>query len=252
MFFANTAARGTRSHPDYSECFENDSTAPPPAAFRGSLHTSSRDAPPPAAACHDGRMHPALALAVLPLVSAPPWGWPVDPPHVIVRPYIAPPSPYGSGHRGIDIAAPSLDVRAPADGVVHFAGSVVDRPLLSVEHPGGVLSSYEPVVTTLEAGDSVARGEIIGTVVPGHCALPCLHFGVRVDGRYESPLAWLGGIDRAVLLPTRAENARAPAHGRESRIRSTLFAVGERSPLCMQRRCGAPRSFGSGNQPYPG
>lgn len=145
-----------------------------------------------------------VALATPPSAKdAEDWDWPVEPPHTIVRPWIAPPTPYSSGHRGIDIAAPEGDVRAPIDGVVHFSGVVVDRPVLSVRHEGGIITSYEPVETELVAGDVVERGDVIGSVAPGHCSSPCLHFGVRIGGEYASPLLWLGGIPRAVLLPTR-------------------------------------------------
>ena len=176
----------------------------------------------------------ALALAVLPLLLlTPPWQWPVDAPHTIVRQFIAPESPYASGHRGIDIDAPGGTVYAPTDGVVHFAGTVVDRPVLSLEHPGGVITSYEPVVTSLAAGDHVERGDPIGTVIAGHCAAPCLHFGVRVRGEYISPLVWLGGIERAVLLPTRF----VPAHLLTQRRR-----VRERSPTVEGH--GSGQTFG--------
>ncbi len=131
------------------------------------------------------------------------WRWPVDPPRSIARPFIPPPTPYAAGHRGIDIRAPAGTLYAPASGVVHFAGVVVDRPVLSIDHGGGVLSSYEPVETSLVEGDSVTRGDVIGTVLPGHCASTCVHLGVRVDGQYVSPLRFLGGIPRAILLPTR-------------------------------------------------
>ena len=160
-------------------------------------------------------MRALLVLAtVASLALAPPWAWPVDPPHTVVRPYIAPESAYSAGHRGVDLAAPGATVYAPADGVVHFAGTVVDRPVLSIEHAGGVLTSYEPVVTELVKGQPVARGQPIGWVRPGHCAEACLHFGVRVDGEYASPLAWLGGIEPAVLLPTRREHASARPRSR--------------------------------------
>ena len=158
------------------------------------------------------RSHPALPtlLAVLlALVPAPAaadegtWRWPVDPPRSIARPFIPPPTPYAAGHRGIDIRAPAGVLYAPAAGVVHFAGVVVDRPVLSIDHGGGVISSYEPVQTTLVEGDVVAAGDVIGTVLPGHCATVCVHMGVRVDGQYVSPLRFLGGIPRAILLPTR-------------------------------------------------
>lgn len=139
----------------------------------------------------------AAAAAVLAL-----WAWPVAAPHPIARAYLAPATPYAAGHRGVDIRSPASVVRAPADGVVHFAGVVVDRPVLSIDHGGGVLSSYEPVETTLRRGDVVRRGEVIGTLLPGHCSGgPCLHFGVRIDGEYVSPLLFLGGQPRAVLLP---------------------------------------------------
>lgn len=152
-------------------------------------------------------MRRALALVTLlsvPLaVPAPSWAWPVAAPHAIVRPYLAPATPYAPGHRGIDVRAPDGIVTAPAAGVVHFVGVVVDRPVLSIRHPDGLVSSYEPVESTLAAGDSVRRGEVIGTVGPGHCASPCLHFGVRLNGAYVNPLRYLGGLPYSVLLPTR-------------------------------------------------
>jgi murein DD-endopeptidase MepM/ murein hydrolase activator NlpD len=75
--------------------------------------------------------------------------------------------------------------------------------VLAIRHPGGLVSSYEPVESTLKAGDAVSRGQPIGTLLPGHCASLCLHFGVRLDGEYVSPLNYLGEIPRSILLPTR-------------------------------------------------
>src|SRR5690554_6488931 len=123
---------------------------------------------------------------------------------MIVRPYLAPPTPYAAGHRGIDVGAgDDLQVFSPDDGVVHFAGVVVDRPVLSIRHSGGLISSYEPVTTELVAADAVRRGEVVGVLQAGHCSRPCLHFGVRRHGEYLSPLNFLGGIPHSVLLPTR-------------------------------------------------
>jgi murein DD-endopeptidase MepM/ murein hydrolase activator NlpD len=143
--------------------------------------------------------------AVRALPSAARWTWPVAAPHPVVRGYLAPPTPYGAGHRGIDIRAPDgAPLLAPDDGIVHFAGFVVDRPVLSIQHGGGVLSSFEPVSTTLHAGDVVHRGQVIGTVLAGHCTSgTCLHLGARVDGQYVNPLLFLGGVPPAVLYPTR-------------------------------------------------
>src|SRR5690606_40582057 len=65
------------------------------------------------------------------------WAWPLAAPHPVVRAYLAPPAPYAAGHRGIDIrSSPAAEVRAPADGVVHFAGVVVDRAVLSIDQIG--------------------------------------------------------------------------------------------------------------------
>jgi murein DD-endopeptidase MepM/ murein hydrolase activator NlpD len=142
------------------------------------------------------------AAAEHPVAELGAWSWPVSGAHALARPYIAPAGPYAAGHRGIDIRAPEgAPVLAPADGVVHFAGFVVDRPVLSIQHAGGALSSYEPVQTTLVAGDRVSRGQVIGTLLPGHCAAACLHLGVRVDGEYVNPLLFLGGVGWSVLYP---------------------------------------------------
>lgn len=92
---------------------------------------------------------------------------------------------------------------APTDGVVRFAGWVVDRGVLSITHAGGVISSYEPVEALVAEGDMVIRGQPIASIRPGHCATSCVHVGVRLDGSYLNPLAWLGGADWPVLLPTR-------------------------------------------------
>lgn len=132
------------------------------------------------------------------------WAWPVDSPHPVVRPFIAPKTTYSAGHRGIDIAAyVGAILRSPADGVIHFSGFVVDRSLVSIDHGGGLISTFEPVFPALAEGTVVHRGEQIGALQSGHCGAPCLHFGVRLNGQYVSPLNYLGGIPHSVLLPTR-------------------------------------------------
>ncbi len=159
----------------------------------------------------------AAILSLAPVVTLPhtersgEWLWPVDTPHSIVRGFVAPSTPYAAGHRGIDIRAPSGVVYAPAAGIVHFVGFVVDRPVLSIRHVDGVISSYEPVVANIAVGDVVTAGQVVGTVTPGHCAQLCVHMGVRVHGQYVSPLNWLGDIPPSVLLPTRGSAASASA-----------------------------------------
>lgn len=152
-------------------------------------------------------LHPAPAAASTDSPagsSAPVWDWPVDSPHIVVRNYRAPATRYAAGHRGVDLGlAAGTPIRAPDDGVVHFAGFVGDRPVLSIRHEGGLLSSFEPVEATVPQGDAVRRGEVVGTLAPSaaHCPGDCLHLGARLDGEYLSPLVLLGGVPRAVLKP---------------------------------------------------
>jgi len=149
---------------------------------------------------------PARAAATS-AASAPavPWSWPVAPPHPVVEAFTAPEHPWSPGHRGIDVGTPvGSAVTAPDDGVVHFSGVVVDRPVLSLRHADGVLSSLEPVVSELAAGDPVVRGQVVGAAQAGHCPdVECVHLGARIDGEYVSPLLMLGLGRPSVLLPTR-------------------------------------------------
>lgn len=160
----------------------------------------------------------ALAFALMPgstptaVASAPPaapdsgaaaWMWPVNGARMVLEPYRAPAHAYGAGHRGIDVAAPvGTPVRAPASGVVAFRGSVVDRPLVTLAHDGGLVTTFEPVDSELMPGDIVAAGDVIGEVaVGGHTSPGALHIGVRVDGAYINPMMLFGEAVRAVLLP---------------------------------------------------
>lgn len=129
------------------------------------------------------------------------WRWPLPRPH-IVRRFEAPPTPYSPGHRGLDLASsPGLEVIAPATGVVTFAGTVVDRPVVTLA-VGEVLVSMEPVAASVVAGDRVSEGQPVGRIASGgHCGSLCLHVGVRRDGDYVSPLLYFATVERAVLLP---------------------------------------------------
>jgi murein DD-endopeptidase MepM/ murein hydrolase activator NlpD len=123
------------------------------------------------------------------------------------RPFDAPAEPWSPGHRGVDLAAGAgAQVLAPADGIVTFAGTVVDRGVVTVQHPGGLRSSLEPVTWSVAAGARVSRGQPVGTVqaASGHCAPAwCLHWGVRRGERYLDPLVLLAPNGTVVLLPDR-------------------------------------------------
>ena len=134
-----------------------------------------------------------------------PWAWPLAGRRVIARPFLAPPHAYGPGHRGIDLRVDegeSVSVFAPADGVVAFVGVIADRPLLTIDHGNGLVSTLEPVEGTLEQGQHVRRGDIVGQLATGgHTRAGTVHLGARLDGNYVNPLRFLGGIPRARLLP---------------------------------------------------
>ena len=149
---------------------------------------------------------PAVAIRSTPPPTAPPamatgeWVWPA--PGMVSRAYQQPAHAYASGHRGLDILVDTNSIRSPDAGTVIFAGTVVDRPLLTIDHGGGLVSTIEPVTTSLTPGAAVRQGEPIGELAAGGHARPGeLHLGARQDGQYVNPLLLLGDIPRAVLLP---------------------------------------------------
>jgi murein DD-endopeptidase MepM/ murein hydrolase activator NlpD len=50
---------------------------------------------------------------------------------------------------------------------------------VSVAHPGGLRTSYEPVRPAVRAGQLVQAGSQLGVLLAGHpgCATACLHWG---------------------------------------------------------------------------
>src|SRR5689334_2870827 len=67
------------------------------------------------------------------------FSWPLAPPHPVLRAFDPPPAPWASGHRGVDLGgSPGDPVLAAGAGVVVFAGQLADRPVVSVDHPGGL------------------------------------------------------------------------------------------------------------------
>lgn len=140
---------------------------------------------------------PALETAPAPLLTPP--VSPVD----LVRGVDLPEHPWLSGHRGADLAvATGALVRSPADGVVSYAGTIAGRGIVSVLVEGtGLRTTLEPVDATVDVGDPVRQGDLVGRVqsvatVPGigHCApSACLHWGLLEGDDYRDPFDWTTG-----------------------------------------------------------
>ncbi|MCR3748323.1 M23 family metallopeptidase [Lentzea californiensis] len=146
----------------------------------------------------------ALLLTTLLSPPADRFSWPLPPPHPVVRAFEAPVSPFGPGHRGVDLSSPAgTAVLAAGDATVVFAGAVAARTLVSLQHRNGLRTTYEPIAPAVTAGRPIRRGEVIGHLQAGHCPTPCLHWGARRGHAYLDPLR-LVSSGRVRLLPLTA------------------------------------------------
>ncbi|WP_235928363.1 murein hydrolase activator EnvC family protein [Goekera deserti] len=154
---------------------------------------------------------PAAVAAPAPEASAaaapaptPGWAWPLPGPAAVSRPFGLPDGPYAAGHRGVDLVGePGTVVTAAGAGVVVFAGTIAGRPLLSIDHPGGLRTTYEPVQPSVGAGTAVDAGTPVGVLLAGHAGCPaaaCLHWGLRRGETYLDPLTLLAPT-QVRLLP---------------------------------------------------
>jgi murein DD-endopeptidase MepM/ murein hydrolase activator NlpD len=159
-------------------------------------------------------MHYLLATLLIPIsiVSSGCFGFGVPDGAQVVRSF----APIGrwAGHWGVDIASPSGSaVPAIGAGVVRFAGVVVRNTSVSIDHGGGLVTSYSYLaVTTVEKGDRVARGTAVG-VSGVHDGVEAFHLSLRVDGRYLDPMA---------LRRCRS----APFRGLYLAVRPATYAIG--------------------------
>ena len=107
--------------------------------------------------------------------------WPLEPRPAVLRTFDPPAVKWNRGHRGVDLAGTAgQTVHSAAAGTVVFAGELAGRPVVSIDHPGGLRTSYEPVRAAVRPGQLVADGAAIGVLVTGHAgcgATACLHWG---------------------------------------------------------------------------
>ena len=127
----------------------------------------------------------AFLLALVAAPSGWSWSWPLS--GEVIRPYSLGSDPYAAGqHRGVDVAGGAGEaVRAPAAGVVSFAGVVPGSGrTVTIQVDGYTVSVTHLAEITTSKGATVAEGEAIG--VAGQTGesewpRPYVHLGIRVS-----------------------------------------------------------------------
>jgi len=165
----------------------------------------------------DGFLHHLVALLFTgmavavggssPAATAPRHGhvWPLTPRPAVVRRFEAPPEPWATGHRGVDLLGhEGQTVRSSGAGRVTFSGVIAGVGVVTVTESNGWRTTYQPVTHRAHRGEVVAPGDRIGTLTAAgsHCApRSCLHWGWLVAPEtYRDPLDLLVRR-RPVLLP---------------------------------------------------
>ena len=141
------------------------------------------------------------------------YDWPLTPRPAVARRFDPPAQRWLPGHRGVDLTAVpgaavlGAAVLAAGAGTVRFSGQVAGRSVVSIHHPDGITTTYEPVHPTVRSGQGVSRGQVLGYLNPGHpgcTAAACLHWGARrgsgTAAIYLNPLALVGAL-RVRLKP---------------------------------------------------
>ena len=148
-----------------------------------------------------------LALALCGEAAA--WSWPAD--GAVVRPFALGADAYAGGqHRGIDVAGPDgSSVRAPASGVVTFAGSLptYGRGVTILTSDGYAVTLVHLGEIGVAKGDTVGEGASVGTMGTSGTpeqSVPSVHLGIRRAADEE------GYVDPLGLLPPRGEPAPVP------------------------------------------
>lgn len=112
----------------------------------------------------------------------------------IMRRASLPQNPWEKGHRGVDLYAEKGDyILSPMDAVISFVGQVAHKRVVSIQS-GNTIVAFEPAVTHLKVGEAIAQGEQFARVAIGsdHCDDQCLHWSMRIDGKYVDPEFYAG------------------------------------------------------------
>lgn len=133
-------------------------------------------------------------------------------PGAVVEGFQAPASEYGPGHRGVDLeASAGSEVLAALGGVVSFAGPVAGTTYVTVQHDGGLSTTYGDLSDLrVTEGDAVEAGQVLGVLAEGAGALD---WGARLDGIYVDPLSLLAPLRVHLVDPARLVDPVAPPLG---------------------------------------
>lgn len=168
--------------------------------------------------------------------------WQAPVPLRVLRPFVSTPTPWAAGHRGVDLAAsPGTPVAAAGAGTVVYAGWLVDRPLVSIDHGAGLRTTYEPVHPRVRRGQVIAGGTIVGVVdthrvgsATSHPPCRCLHWGLRRGTVYLDPLTLLA---RPILKPvTHAGRSIAGLRARVGLVEAAAQAFDRHVRVDLRRR----------------
>ena len=133
--------------------------------------------------------------------------WPLRPPPAVMRTFDAPVARTGTAAT----AGWTWPAARPA-GVRRGRGDrglrreLAGRPVVSIAHPGGLRTSYEPVKAAVRVGQRVAAGTVLGELVAGHPGCPaaaCLHWGAM-----WGPAARADYVDPLGLVVTTPDSAQ--------------------------------------------
>ncbi len=197
----------------------------------------------------------AGAAPAAPVAGPGSYRWPLSGSPTVTRPFELPPQPWLAGHRGVDLAGlPGAPVLAAGAGVVAFAGSVAGVGVLSIDHPGGLRTTYQPVLPGVSRGTQVAAGEPIGELLAGHPGCPvaaCLHWGLRHGDDYLDPLSLLTSarvrlypVNRPRLTPDRTDSrvslSNETPHGDGTPRAERVTLPGALSSVWWHRQSGSP------------
>lgn len=110
-------------------------------------------------------------------------------PGQVIRPFDRPTGPYGPGHRGVDLAATGGQVvHAALSGRISFSGQVARVGWVTVDHGGGLRTTYGPLTARVDTGVTIPAGAPIGVLDD---AAVHLDWGAIMAGNYIDPLTLL-------------------------------------------------------------